>query len=482
VKKLFLPLSLITLCLLAACANVVPPAGGPKDVTPPKLLQVSPADSQLNTRVTQLRLTFDEFVTLNNPAQQISLSPLLPVPLEVTMKKRSVLVKIPDSLLQENTTYQLSFGNAIQDLHEGNPFSGYSYIFSTGPYFDSLALEGKVFNAATGLPDTTAFVLLYDAALGDSAIARRKPQYVTHADASGTFNFRGLPRKEFQLYALRDANNNLVYDGGSEWIAFHDRPVQPAPDTTLLFPLYLFQEENSDTSQVATTPAIGRRPATTATASRSEQPPYQVLADTSNTRNRTFNIKQDLVIQLRQKPLQLEPRKIFLSYDSSGISIEASITVQTDTLHRILIQTQWKEDALYELRLQKGFAQDSAGNDLMPGIYTFRTKRKEDYGTMRLHLPSKYLSPDFVLEITGPTEKTVLHRGVVTDTILSFPLLDPGPYTIRIIEDRNHNGIWDSGTLFPKKQPEKVTPYPSNPVRIREGWDNEIDFEPVRKQ
>ena len=55
--------------------------------------------------------------------------------------------------------------------------------------------------------------MLYAATESDSAVVRHRPLYVVHADGSGRFSFEGLPARPFRLYALRDANNNLTYDG-----------------------------------------------------------------------------------------------------------------------------------------------------------------------------------------------------------------------------------------------------------------------------
>src|SRR5690606_9953422 len=104
-------------CLFSACAQIVPPQGGPKDVTPPKLLSVTPQDSLLNQRLNRLELRFDEYIVLSNPSGEIQVSPILPFPPDISVGKRSVILKIPDSLLQENTTYRISFGKAIQDLN-----------------------------------------------------------------------------------------------------------------------------------------------------------------------------------------------------------------------------------------------------------------------------------------------------------------------------------------------------------------------------
>ena len=151
-----LSLFIVCLLLISSCANIVPPSGGMKDVTPPKLVSVSPADSSRNIRPKKIVLEFDEYIQLTDAVSQIQLSPLLPVQLTITSTSRRVVINIPDTLLQAATTYRLSFGNAIRDLHEGNQYSNTGYTFSTGGYFDSLRIGGRIISAPTGLPDTSA--------------------------------------------------------------------------------------------------------------------------------------------------------------------------------------------------------------------------------------------------------------------------------------------------------------------------------------
>jgi hypothetical protein len=167
-------LYLLILFVGSGCANIIPPSGGKKDIAAPKLLAVTPPDSQLNVRTSKIELRFDEYVQVAEVAANVQVAPLFKFPVNITAIGRRILVDFPDSLLQDNTTYRISFGNAIKDLHEGNPFSGYTYTFSTGGYFDSLRLDGTIVNAATGLPDTGVAVILYDATASDSVISALK--------------------------------------------------------------------------------------------------------------------------------------------------------------------------------------------------------------------------------------------------------------------------------------------------------------------
>ena len=476
-RGILVPLVLLIVCWLGGCANIVPPQGGDRDVTPPRLLSVSPVDSLLNTKVTELELKFDEFIVVTNPSSEVTISPILPFPLTIEGLKRTVTVSIPDTLLLDNTTYRISFGKAIQDLNENNPFTGYSYIFSTGAYFDTLSLTGYVIDAATGLRDTGALVVLYDAAKSDSAIVREKPLYAVKADGSGNFTFHGLPDREFMIYALRDQNNNMIYDGGAEMVAFADSTYFPA-DSNDVIRLSLFTEVDTSGNLPAQTDDKlsrnrGNQPAPTTEQSTDFN--YTVMVDTSNTNKRTVDITEPIEVRFTRRADSFNINRINLSYDSAGVIVEADVRRVTDTSksNSILLSSRWKENTLYTLRLLKGFVKDSA-NEAMPGRYTFRTKQDDDYARLNIHLPGKYLGTEYLFLLLNGSD-TVYHRPVA-DTMVRIKHLLPGSYQMRVIHDSNKNGKWDTGDLLDHRQPEEVTPY-TIPINLKAGWENSIDFE-----
>ena len=461
--------------LSTGCANQTTPPGGKKDITPPKLLKATPSDSMRNSRTKRIELTFDEYITINDPIKEVQISPLLAIQPVVTNNGKKVIIKIIDSLLEENTTYRLSLGSAVRDLHESNVFAGYSYTFSTGAYFDSLQLNGRVTNAATGLPDTSGILVgLYAGNEGDSAIVRHKPKYITRPDASGYFIFRGLPDKKFRIYALKDANDNLIYDGPGEMIAFSDQLARPG-DTTAKISLRLFAQKDTSSNKGIDSVRNGRPGARQPAAKDGFT--YTVNVDTANLSKRTFDINKHLSIVFSRIPA-INKDKITLVYDSVGVSVPVKLAFNTDTLHPsvLSLNNSWLENTAYTLRLAKGFAKDTSGKDLLPAKYNFRTKEDEDYGKITVHLPSKYNSPDHLLMVVA--ENDTVYQKPVTDTIVNLARLAPARYTFRVIADKNRNGKWDSGNLFGKKQPEEVIPY-REPFTLKAGWENIIDFEPI---
>ena len=212
------------------CANIVSPTGGPKDIVPPVVLLATPENQSSNFNEKEIHLTFDEYVTLNNPNNNILISPPLEENPDYKLNGKSLIIKFKETLKNE-TTYSINFGESIKDLHEGNIFKDYSYVFSTGENIDSLTLEGKLLQAIDHKPSADYFVMLYcdenDTISLDSLPYLVKPYYITKSDKEGNFKFSGLKDSDYLIFALKDENSNLRFDLPNESIAFLDSLVKP---------------------------------------------------------------------------------------------------------------------------------------------------------------------------------------------------------------------------------------------------------------
>ncbi len=469
---------LVVTMVLAGCANITAPTGGKKDTRPPKLVSIDPKDSIVNTKVKRIEIYFDEYITVSDPAKEVQLSPILAIAPTVTGLNKHVIVKIVDSLLEANTTYRLSFGNSIKDLHEGNVFKNFTYTFSTGAYFDSLQLHGTVIDAATGLQGMEGVTVeLYSASENDSAVVRHKPKYVTKADASGSFTFKGLPRRTFRIYAIKDANDNLVYDGPGpgEFIGFMHNSVVPNDSTQGPIILKVFAEIPDTAIQkgIDSLNLKKDRPGGTKPKNSSKDAlTYSVGLDTSNVEHRSFDITAPIKITFSRMPA-FNYEKITLTYDSSGVTVPAHESYTIDTVKKLLnINSNWRSDKVYTLRLVKGFAKDTSGADVMPSRYVFHTKSEEDdYTKVTVHLPSRFLNSMYLFRVMADNDS--VYQKPVTDTVISLTRLKPGKYTFRIIADKNRDGKWNTGDLFKKIQPEEVITYPDK-LNLKPGWDNSI--------
>ncbi len=212
------------------CANPVSPTGGPKDVDPPLVVKSDPPNSSINFNQDKIIITFNEFVKLKNPNQQVLISPPLDEMPDFKIRGKSVVINL-NSKLKDSTTYSIFFGDAIVDITEDNPLTNYVFAFSTGNVIDSLSLGGSVVNAFDLKPQEGVYVMLYftenDTIPTDSLPYQIRPDYITKTDKEGFFRLRNLKLAPYLLFALKDVNSNYLYDQPNEEIAFADSLIKP---------------------------------------------------------------------------------------------------------------------------------------------------------------------------------------------------------------------------------------------------------------
>ena len=192
-----LALALIVACIFINCANRGNPNGGEKDTDPPKILNAYPKNYTTNFKGNEIKIVFNEYIKIKDLQKQLIISPPMQTQPEIMPQggaSKFISIKIFDTL-QPNTTYAFNFGNSIEDNNEGNPFSFYRYVFSTGTYIDSLKVSGTITDAYKRSPATFVSVMLYevDSTFTDSIIYKTPPKYITNTlDSLTTFTLKNV--------------------------------------------------------------------------------------------------------------------------------------------------------------------------------------------------------------------------------------------------------------------------------------------------
>ena len=213
------------LLLLAACARMGQPDGGWYDETPPKVVSATPADGGVNVSGNKVSILFDEFIKIDNPTENVVVSPPQMQTPEIKGAGKKIEVKLLDSL-KANTTYTIDFSDAITDNDEGNPLGNYTYSFSTGEEIDTLEVAGYVLNAEDLEPVKGILVGLY-ANHADSTFRTQPMVRVSRTDSKGHFIIRGVAAGTYRIYALKDVDGNYLFNQKSEQLAFTHDLVTP---------------------------------------------------------------------------------------------------------------------------------------------------------------------------------------------------------------------------------------------------------------
>jgi uncharacterized protein (DUF2141 family) len=233
-KGIIRNIPLVALLLLPAaivfsrCANQGMPTGGPKDTIPPMLVETTPPIRGLNYSGKDVRITFNEYIVPDAVSEELVISPPLEKRPVIRTKSKTLIVGINEELKQD-VTYSLDFKNSVTDNNENNPFMGLRLLFSTGPNLDTLRVAGMVKIAGNLEVQEKTQVLLYRNT-NDTAVIRTKPDYISRTDSRGIFLFDNIKPGKYRLYALNDANNNLMYEPGVEEFAYCDTLISPSAE------------------------------------------------------------------------------------------------------------------------------------------------------------------------------------------------------------------------------------------------------------
>jgi len=218
-------LIIITIVIISSCAKMVPPSGGPKDTTPPKVIKATPPNFSKSNNPKTIEIKFDEYIILKEVNDNLLISPPLNNKPDIKVYGKKIIIKITDTL-KENTTYIFNFGNSIRGFTEGNILQNFKYVFSTGQYIDSLKISGYVKNAYSNEPEKNIYVLLYPASC-DSCILNTTPSYITTTTKTGKFELTNLKQGTYNIFCLKDINKNFIYDLPGEIVGFTDSTITP---------------------------------------------------------------------------------------------------------------------------------------------------------------------------------------------------------------------------------------------------------------
>ena len=197
------------LVVLAGCAKIAPPPGGPPDLRPPNLVATRP-DSLASYADFDgdVEFRFDEVVSEGGQPnfglgsgdleKLVVLSPSEEVP--VVRWRRDRITVHPRGGWRGNTVYRVELLAGVRDLRNNTSRASTVVTFTTGADLPTDSLIGRVVDWSTSRPARQALV---EAVLMPDSLV-----YRTQADSSGRFRFGPLPRGEYVVYGAIDQNRN----------------------------------------------------------------------------------------------------------------------------------------------------------------------------------------------------------------------------------------------------------------------------------
>lgn len=141
-------------------------------------------------------------------------------------------------------------------------------------------------------------------------------------------------------------------------------------------------------------------------------------------------------------------------------NVEFDVAQDTLEINRYTIRpkVQFVKGNDYELKIPEKIFRDINGFTNDSSATKITLPASDDMSSITVTLTN--VNARYIVELINDTRTTVYRTYIINDDAeLLFPYLDKGKYSIRITEDKNSNGLFDSGDLLAKKRSEKVKLY-----------------------
>ena len=195
-------------------------------------------------------------------------------------------------------------------------------------------------------------------------------------------------------------------------------------------------------------------------------------------------------------------RNVYLSFDEPVASIDTAaihMEIKKDSLweeipflfvsdsvlpRKYEILAEWEPEKEYQLSIDSMAFKGVYGLHTNKVKQTMKVKKLNEYGTILRNITGA--DSTAVVELLDGSGKVLRQQRITPQNTADFYYLNPGTkFYIRLFNDRNGNGVWDTGKYSEHLQPEEVYYFPKvwemkANFDFEENWN--INAVPVEKQ
>lgn len=154
--------------------------------------------------------------------------------------------------------------------------------------------------------------------------------------------------------------------------------------------------------------------------------------------------------------------------------VNFNISQDSVRIRNFEIDHPWIPGGEYRLVIDSAAFQGIYGRVNNPLKSEFKINTEDSYGTLYVDVPNA--GDNALLQVLNSQEKVIRKAWLPDNGKLAFRYVKPGEYFLRIVEDLNANGKWDTGDFNEGRQPERVHYYPEK-IQLRANWDQGITWD-----
>ena len=185
----------------------------------------------------------------------------------------------------------------------------------------------------------------------------------------------------------------------------------------------------------------------------------------------SLDLNRNIVLKFEEPVEHIDTAAIHMAVKVDSLWEDIPFILMADSVapRQYQILADWQPGQEYQLKI------DSLGIKGIYGLYTnkvenqLKVKTLEDYGTLYLNIVGA--RPHAIVQLLNSSDGVVRQQPVTDKNTCDFYFLQPSTkYYIRLFNDDNNNGVWDTGNYAEKRQPEEVFYFPKV-------WEMKANFE-----
>ena len=184
-----------------------------------------------------------------------------------------------------------------------------------------------------------------------------------------------------------------------------------------------------------------------------------------------FDINQNIVLSFEEPVAKIDTSAIHMSVKVDTVWQETPFLFMADSVQprKYNLLAEWEPEKEYQLKIDSAAIVGLYGLHTNKVEQTVKVKKLDEYGTLLFNLEGAPSTS--IVELLDNGGKVLRQQRITSENTADFYYLAPNTkFYIRLFNDRNGNGKWDTGNVKKGVQPEEVYYFPKV-------WEMKANFE-----
>jgi uncharacterized protein (DUF2141 family) len=212
-----------------------------------------------------------------------------------------------------------------------------------------------------------------------------------------------------------------------------------------------------------------------------EENPFKLNMPSSGEFHKHKTLDMEFDFPLTKFDSTLVTLKMTTEENSEAKDVEFHFVQDTINRRKYQLKVDWTPKAKYELMMPAGVFENIAreSNDTIK--YSYTGADPEKFALLNINVKSTHPKARYILQITNAQGKVQREVRDVKTGKYVLDYITAGDIMLRVVEDMNGNGKWDTGDMVLMRQPERTEIFKNEDgqevITTKENWEFDLEVD-----